>query len=160
MPRTEAVATVTPTAPSADRAGRVAITSGRRIVGAGLTARTYAHVHATEVRNESFMMPRCNCGLRLHREPLARDGTGAETLGWEHLARHIAARRPRHFDRCGIAGGAGAPSQRKEYRTRQPRPACRPGCRRGNIALRVAVPLRGSPCPLGRAMGSRHVTDD
>jgi hypothetical protein len=28
------------------------------------------------------MMPRCNCGLRLHREPLARDGTGAETLGW------------------------------------------------------------------------------
>jgi hypothetical protein len=94
-----------------------------------------------------------------HREPVARDGTGAETLGWEHLARHIAARRPRHFDRCGIAGGAGAPSQRKEYRTRQPRPACRPGCRRGNIALRVAVPLRGSPCPLGRAMGSRHVTD-
>jgi hypothetical protein len=37
MPRTEAVSTVTPTAPSADRVGRVAITSGRRIVGAGLT---------------------------------------------------------------------------------------------------------------------------
>jgi hypothetical protein len=37
MPRTEAVSTVTLTAPSADRVGRVAMTSGRRIVGAGLT---------------------------------------------------------------------------------------------------------------------------
>jgi hypothetical protein len=37
MPRTEAVSTVMPTAPPADRVGRVAITSGRQIVGAGLT---------------------------------------------------------------------------------------------------------------------------
>jgi len=36
MPRTKAVSTVTSTAPSADQVGRVAITSGRWIVGAGL----------------------------------------------------------------------------------------------------------------------------
>ena len=124
MPRTEAVSTVTPTGPSADRVGRVAITSGRRIVGAGLTGSNLRPRSCYGGPKRKLQVPRCNCGLRLHREPVARDGTGAETLGWEHLARHIAARRPRHFDRCGIAGGAGAPSQRKEYRTRQPRPAC------------------------------------
>ena len=37
MPRTEAVSTVTPTASSADGVGRVASTSGRRIVEAALT---------------------------------------------------------------------------------------------------------------------------
>jgi hypothetical protein len=37
MPRIEAVSTGTPTTPSAERVGRVAPTSGRQIVGAGLT---------------------------------------------------------------------------------------------------------------------------
>src|SRR5260370_24902781 len=37
---------------------------------------------------------RHSSGPRRRRESLARDGTGAETLGWEHLARHKPARRP------------------------------------------------------------------
>ena len=37
MPRIGAVSTGTPTTPSAERVGRVAPTSGRQIVGAGLT---------------------------------------------------------------------------------------------------------------------------
>jgi hypothetical protein len=37
MLRTEAVSSVTLTAPSAERVGRVTTTSGRRIIGAGLT---------------------------------------------------------------------------------------------------------------------------
>jgi hypothetical protein len=47
MLRTRAVSTVTPTAPSAERVGRVVITSGRRIVGAGPLARICAHAHRT-----------------------------------------------------------------------------------------------------------------
>jgi hypothetical protein len=38
MLRSGAVSTGTPTAPSAERVGRVAPTSGRQIVGAGLTS--------------------------------------------------------------------------------------------------------------------------
>jgi hypothetical protein len=38
MLRTGAVSSGTPTAPSAERVGRAALTSGRQIVGAGLTS--------------------------------------------------------------------------------------------------------------------------
>jgi hypothetical protein len=36
------------------------------------------------------------------RKPLARDGLRAETLGWEHLARHQPARRPQFVDCRGV----------------------------------------------------------
>jgi hypothetical protein len=102
MLRTGAVSTGTPTAPSAERVGRVAPTPGRQIVGAGRPARSYGHAHPTEVRNESFIVRRHSSDPSRRRQPLVRDGPRAETLGWEHLARHQPARRPQFVDCRGV----------------------------------------------------------
>jgi hypothetical protein len=95
MPRTEAVSTITPTAPSADRVGRMVITSGRPIVG-GRADRFEPTPTFIQRRSEMkvFMVRRHSSGPRRRRKSLSRDGTGAETLGWEYLARHKPARRP------------------------------------------------------------------
>lgn len=71
-------------------------------------------------------------GFRLadRRKLLAGDGARAETLGREHVARHLPTRPPRRFDRC-----------------------------RGNPALRVAVRLRQTRGMEG-SLGAGQVTGD
>jgi hypothetical protein len=102
MPRTGAVSTGTPTAPSAERVGRVAHISGRRIVGVGLTGSKLRPSSSNGGPNESFMVRRHSSGLRRRRKCLARDGPRAKTLGWEHLARHQPVRRPQFVDCRGV----------------------------------------------------------
>ena len=69
-------------------------------------------------------------GLADGRKLLARNGAGAETLGREHVARHLPTRRPRRFDRC-----------------------------RGNPALRVSVRLRQTRGMEG-LLGAGQITGD
>jgi len=77
MPRTEAVSTVMPTAPSADRVGRVAITSVCLIVEAGLTGsnRRSRPSNGGSKHEESTERPRDYCGARDRR-------TGFGTAYW------------------------------------------------------------------------------